>query len=305
MNRLNLQGRVFCVAAAVLCIATTWLPSLNALSARTELLVALVLMGLFGVPHGALDTLFAQRLHGLSRALPWLGFVMAYLGLAAAVVALWWWFPVAFLVGFLVVSAIHFSGDLRHGVSAWARLFYGASVVVLPALLHEQQVTQLFAWLINTGTNTNTASWLVAGLHALGWPCLLGLIVSAAWLARSDRSTAIEIIAVGAVFTWATPLFGFTLYFCLMHSARHTLRSQHYAQVTLRTLVKAAVWPLLGLGVLVAIAWLALQMLSPQTTVDQRAVQLFFVALAALTVPHMALVERVRWSGWGLDAAGN
>ncbi len=296
MNRLKLQGRVFCAAAFLLCAATAWLPGLPA---RSELLVALLLMSLFGVPHGALDSLFAQRLHGLASPLAWLGFVLAYLGLAAGVVALWWVFPGLFLVGFLVVSAAHFSGDLRRGANTVARLFYGAAVVVLPTWLHAAEVTQLFAWL----TDLSTATALVGWLHQASWLVLPGVLVSAAWLARTDSQSAIEIIAVGAVSTWATPLLGFALYFCLMHSARHTLRSQHYAQATPATLIKTAVWPLLGLAFLAASAWVVLQALAPETTPDQRAVQLFFVALAALTVPHMVLVERVRWSGWGLDTA--
>jgi len=48
-----------------------------------------------------------------------------------------------------------------------------------------------------------------------------------------------------------------------------------------------------------ASAWLR------QVPVEARVVQIVFVGLAALTVPHMALVERVRFSGWVKRAAGS
>jgi hypothetical protein len=45
---------------------------------------------------------------------------------------------------------------------------------------------------------------------------------------------------------------------------------------------------------IVATTWLGLG----NVPVDDRLMRIMFVGLGALTVPHMALVERVRLSGW-------
>jgi hypothetical protein len=55
-----------------------------------------------------------------------------------------------------------------------------------------------------------------------------------------------------------------------------------------------AVLPLLAVLVLSVLGWYLL----PPSSTDERMLKLLFVALAALTLPHMVLVERVRFSGW-------
>lgn len=80
-----------------------------------------------------------------------------------------------------------------------------------------------------------------------------------------------------------------------MHSARHILRTIDYSgRASLRILLAAALLPMLGVIAVSAAAWYFLR----ATSLDARLVQLVFVGLAALTVPHMALVERVRLAGW-------
>jgi hypothetical protein len=55
-----------------------------------------------------------------------------------------------------------------------------------------------------------------------------------------------------------------------------------------------ALLPMIGVGLASAAAWYFLK----DTALDARVVQIVFVGLAALTVPHMVLVERVRLTGW-------
>ena len=95
----------------------------------------------------------------------------------------------------------------------------------------------------------------------------------------------------------APPLLGFAVFFCAMHSARHIVRTWHYVGAGLgqaARLGRAALLPTLGtlaLGATVAYCWRT-------QPLEAGLIQWLFVGLAALTVPHMALVEPVRWHGW-------
>jgi Brp/Blh family beta-carotene 15,15'-monooxygenase len=120
-------------------------------------------------------------------------------------------------------------------------------------------------------------------------------LVATAERCRRDRLTALEFAAVGILAFVAPPLLAFTLFFCGMHGARHILRSFSYSgRDSWRLVSLAASLPMLGVGLASAGAWHVLK----DTPLDARVVQIVFVGLAALTVPHMALVERVRLAGW-------
>jgi Brp/Blh family beta-carotene 15,15'-monooxygenase len=293
MNAERRQGMVF---ACVAFLAAAAAGMLGRFPPQLELIVLASLILVLGVPHGAMDTLFAQRLYGLRTPWDWARFTVAYLSLAALVVAAWAWTPTGFLVGFLLISAAHFSGDPVEGTPWVSRIFYGGAVLVLPVWHHREEMGGLFAQLVGL----EAAGAVMPVLAWLFWPWAVGLLVATAERCRRDRLTALEFAAVGILAFVAPPLLAFTLFFCGMHGARHILRSFSYSgRDSWRLVSLAASLPMLGVGLASAGAWHVLK----DTPLDARVVQIVFVGLAALTVPHMALVERVRLAGWRRPSA--
>ncbi len=286
--RLRLQGLLFCFAAAA-CVALT--PLSRLLDPNLELIGMAALVLALGVPHGALDTVFARSFYKVSGFRNWVLFGAAYFIPTAMVVGLWVWAPLTFLIGFLLVSLIHFSGDPDAKTPLIVRLLYGGAIIVLPSLFHTQEVSGIFSLLVGAGPAATVAS----ALNAAAWPWLLATMLAASYRLPADLLSAAEIAAVALLATIAPPLIAFTVFFCLMHSARHVLRTFHYfADVSPHLLIASALVSTLGTLVLAVIAWLWLR----GEAFDARLMQIVFVGLAALTIPHMGIVERVRFLGW-------
>ena len=286
-SAISVQGAVFSGFALAVSLASIVLPRLEP---RLELLVLVLLIFFLGVPHGALDTIFARERFQLRSMQGWLIFSFSYVLLAACVVGFWWLFPAVFLTGFLLVSAFHFSGDLEKGTAGLLRLLYGGSVLVLPALLHEREVALLFGYLVAGEFAAQSAS----ALHWLAVPWLFGLGITLFWQVRRRWLTSLEVMSAALLATLAPPLLSFTVFFCAMHSARHALRTQNYAGgMSFDGLVKKSIPPMVACAVVGAGLWLRFDSMAFEVEI----IRILFVALAALTLPHMVLIESVRMSG--------
>ena len=274
----------FTVAAGITVLATMRGPSSTP---GAETLVLLVLILVCGVPHGALDTVAAHHLYRLRSTAAWAGFAVAYIVLAVAAIAVWHVWPSGFVAGFAVLSAYHFSGDPDGDAPRLFRVVYGGLIIILPALLFAPEVAILLATLMPSTAATTAA----AGLHWLAVPWLLVALFVAARHARRNAAASRELLAVALLAVFAPPMWSFTIFFCFMHSARHVLRLQgSWDHVAWGSLVRASALPLLATGIALGLGWRLL----PDPSTTTRAVQLVFVALAALTVPHVLLVERLR-----------
>lgn len=171
------------------------------------------------------------------------------------------------------------------------RTLYGGAVIFCPLALHRAEVTELFAFL----AGLPAAQAMVHALQWAAWPWIAAICLVATVGLKTMPARAVELLSITALLTFAPPLIGFTIFFCGMHSARHVLRTRDYSSAkTLRYLLRIAVLPMFATLAGVALVW----WFSSGKPLDMRLAQLLFVGLAALTVPHMILVERVRLTGW-------
>ena len=284
---IRVQGVLFSLSAWLLILAGALLPSADS---RTQLLISAVVILFLGVPHGALDTLYARPLYRLQSFGAWIVFGAAYVGLAALVVTLWAMTPLVFLLCFLLVSAFHFSGDPAEGTPVVFRALYGGAIIVFPALIHDGEVTQLFSFL----AGAETATRLVDVLHWTAFAWLAATFWAAARQVKKNLVSSLEMVSVAALAIFASPLVAFCVFFCGMHSIRHILRTHDYSEKkSYLHLLQLALLPFLLTLAGASAGWYLLS----DASFDGRVVQLVFVSLAALTVPHMLLVDRMRFFG--------
>ena len=283
------------VAAAVAVLASFDLRA----PAAVEVAVLAAAVLLLGVPHGSLDVLHARHAHGLDRPSRWAVFLVVYVLVGAAVVLGWTVAPGLSLLVLLAISVFHFGGDLQPNSPAALRLVHGLAPICLPGLLHGDELRELFGALAPGEISDATA----AALEDAAPFVLVASLLLTAWSARRHRHAALEVAATAAICSVAPPLVGFGVYFCLLHAWRHVDRTRQMYAPSLRVMAWAAGVPTLATAAMGAAAYLALD---PER-VEVGLLQVVFVGLAALTVPHMLLIERIRLTGWrapGMSSVG-
>jgi len=288
MNVIQFQGIIFCLISLIVVVISAVIPKFDK---NVELIFVATLILVLGVPHGALDTIFARELYGVRTVGAWLRFIFIYLLLVGAVVLLWYYAPLVFLIGFLLISIAHFSGDPQGDVPWLVRILYGGAIIFIPLNVHTGEIAQLFGMLVGDGVSQTLLPWLERA--ALPW--LMAFLIATIYTMWTRATYWFEFICLALLAYFVSPLISFTVFFCAMHSARHIIRTAKYSsQTSLTLLLGATLLPMIGVVILSAIAWVILR----EQAIDGRMVQIIFVGLAALTVPHMALVEQVRLKGW-------
>ena len=260
--------------------------------------IALLFVVLIGLPHGAFDGAIANHL-GAGRSLAEAAkFITSYCAAAGIVIAIWIMFPAVTLTLFLIISMVHFGrGDAlakSRPVFMMQVLLHGGLPIFGIIYFQQTSVIPLFDALTNGDSNlailTSNIIVLVMGLMVF----VYGLT---AFRDASLRARFAEFTLLAVVFAFLPPLVSFALYFCIIHTGRHMRRIWHVlaSSSSQKALYRQAAGFTLASWIVGGAAFLWLE----TGDLDAALLQVVFIGLAALTVPHMILVDGFFAKGQG------
>ncbi|MFT6291032.1 MAG: Brp/Blh family beta-carotene 15,15'-monooxygenase [Ilumatobacter sp.] len=319
LRRLNVDRsptslRVFRVVVAV----TAMVAAVAALAPSNDtvsMAVVVVVIALFGIPHGAVDHLVAAAIEptGLERperrwvtsAQQW-RFHVAYVSAMLAYGLVWLATPAVGLAAFLGLSVHHFGqSDLAHlrlerPYQIVIQLSRGLFLVGLLLVANLEAVAPV----IERMGGFDSASWPWLANHTAAWSiALVGQHLAVGLVSvrrlRGDATITREVVTVvtlTALFIAADPLIGFAVYFGLWHSLNHLnvlgeVLRDHEAPTALAPVELAR---LVAPRSAVSIVALGMLVVGAQTLGrTEWIVPLALVFVSMLTLPHMVVVERL------------
>lgn len=251
-----------------------------------------ILVALFftlGLPHGALDIVLGKELLiGAMGKKWWIPFTMIYLILCLAMIAFWTLWPFLSFVSFLVISVLHF-GFSDATEKGFLRPVEGIARGLLPLTAPAYFYPNAFREIVESTLTRNEATDITTILLHLFIPNLILITcLMMTFLYERKGKVALELGSLLVLFIALPPLTAFFIYFCFLHSVRHTLMVMEETKRPLVSVINAALLP-----TLFSAFWLiALYYFLREKEIDVNTMYyLFFMGLAALTLPHLLLVE--------------
>tara|TARA_B100002019_G_C21271535_1_gene602653 strand:- start:2986 stop:3888 length:903 start_codon:yes stop_codon:yes gene_type:complete len=260
------------------------------------LFACLVLVASIGISHGALDNMKGAQLLKIFDMKSMLTFYVGYSAISVLVICVWLLSSTFLLFLFLLVASYHFGKEDSEFLFQ-SKKFYldilfflkGLVIISAPLLFQYTDTINIF----NTiGMNTDL---FIFRDYSFIISCFFISIISsiAIVLIAKNLHASILIIDLFAIIIlnyFLHPLFAFTLYFCFLHSVRHSITLMQDLDKDLSKSIKIFIRKSLPLTIVTAsIFVLAFVFLMNEYDINSSINKVIFVGLAALTFPHIIL----------------
>ena len=260
------------------------------------IIFCLFLILILGISHGALDNIKGAKLLKLFGYKNTISFYFAYILISLLIIVFWLIFPNTVLLLFLVVAAYHFGKE--DTIFSFRRKFFiseclfflkGSAVIMAPLLLKRDETNDIFSILnFNFFESEFFSNEFVIAILCLSF--LSSLYISKRENTGLKGLMIMDFFSLLILNLFLSPILAFTLYFCFLHSIRHSISlifelDKSFKQ-GLKKFIKKAIPLTITTGV---IFLLAIFFLNNFCKLDEAIYKVIFIGLASLTFPHILL----------------
>ena len=259
------------------------------------IIISLFLILSLGISHGALDHVKGKKLLKLFNYKSITVFYFSYIFIGITIIFIWLLFPKILLLTFLVVAAFHFGKEDCEFIYNKTKLniiyfFKGSLVITAPLLFHKTETLEIFNIL-----NFEVSENILISNEFLYLFLLISLfahiIISINKHIDIKSLLLMDFISILLINYFLNPILAFTIYFCFLHSIRHSFKlSNELNKTSFIKGFKEFFVKALPLTILTAILFLiSLFFLNNYLFFDSAISKVIFIGLASLTFPHILL----------------
>ena len=297
-NKIN-----FCHSIAFFLLSSSFAIAIN----RFEILIispviCLLLILSIGISHGALDNQKGKRLIQLYNIKNSYFFYLIYSMIGLSIIVFWLYFPTTSLIIFLIVASYHFGKEdtefLIKNKNASNLILYflkGSLIIIAPLMFHFTETINIFKLLLIQDENFYLFLDFIESNQILSFALLTSLLVNTYYFINNFKILNIliffDFLSIVVLNYFVSPLIAFTIYFCFLHSFRHSislineLDKDNFKNGAYIFIKKA-----LPLTLLTSIFFvISLYFLSNYYQLSDAILKVIFIGLASLTFPHILL----------------
>ena len=264
--------------------------------------VCLFLILSIGISHGALDNQKGKRLSQLYNIQKSYFFYLIYSLIGVSIIIFWLFFPTLSLILFLIVASYHFGKEdtefLINNKNVSNLILYflkGSLIIIAPLMFHFVETINIFKLLLIENEKFYLFLNFIEDNSILLFALSISLLSNIYYFLKDFKIVNILILfdffSIIALNYFLTPLVAFTIYFCFLHSFRHSISlitelNEKSLKIGAITFIKKA----MPLTVLTAILYIiSLYFLSNFYQLNDAILKVIFIGLASLTFPHILL----------------
>ena len=265
-------------------------------------LICLFLILVIGVSHGSLDHEKGRKLLKIFNINSMYIFYISYVSVSILVVAIWIFTPSISLIIFLLVASYHFGKEdtqfLINKFSVFYQLlffFKGLLIVLAPIYFNFDDTVLIFKLILVENENFYLTLDFIESNQILPVLIVLSSLSSIYLFLKEFNikkfSIFLDYFSILILNYYLSPLVAFTMYFCFLHSVRHSMSliyeidSQDFTN-GIKIFIKKAIPLTILTGIFCLIG---LYLLNNTYGLDSSILKIIFIGLASLTFPHILL----------------